>query len=671
MFQFSGVNKSNSRKLKVGLRSSVGNNAILYPSVCRCCSLCFSMAVVIRLQGLKITAGSEDIRKFFTGLKIPDGGVNIIGGEREEAFIIFASDEDARRAMTRSGGCIHGTPTTLLLSSKTEMQNVLERSTKHVELDQRRRLEENARRVRRSFDPEVGRRSGNRLGNTPPLHHQRASNADELLVFLRGMPFSVTEAEVEEFFSGLHINEIVLLKNGRGANNGNGFVKFATREDAYEALKRDRNYIGARYVEVSTTTAQDWCRAIGRMSMHVNTENNFERERSPLRNQINPQHFARSQSPSTQRDVAPDDEYCVLLENLSFAADKGQIRNLFCNANLEDDQILHLLDSDRRRTRSTFVLFKSLRDYCEALSHEKRLFLNRWVHTRPISREKMIALLESQSTNNRSGGTDRFQDKTQSYPGDNYDSEKVCLFVQNLPFDVRKVEIMDFFVGFTIMEDKVLVLRDHKGAGVGKALIEFQSEAEAMRAVSLDGQRFLGSEVILKCISRSQMQQLGSELPMGQEPLRKEERYSGRGNEASFRSGPTNYSDFRSRHDGNMPVTNTRAQMNNGWDYESSAGGPNAPQDRGNGFGPPGQRSEGPTCIQLINLPFQIRNEEIYDFCYGYNIIPGSISLQYDQTGKPKGSATAVFESRQEALTAIKELSGRPIGPRKIQLLLT
>uniref|UniRef100_A0A3Q3W3J0 RRM domain-containing protein n=1 Tax=Mola mola TaxID=94237 RepID=A0A3Q3W3J0_MOLML len=581
---------------------------------------CSTKKVVIRLQGLKITAGSEDIRKFFTGLKIPDGGVNIIGGEREEAFIIFASDEDARRAMTRSGGCIHGTPTTLLLSSKTEMQNVLERSTKH-----------------------------------------RASNTDELLVFLRGMPFSVTEAEVEEFFSGLRINEIVLLKNGRGANNGNGFVKFATREDAYEALKRDRNYIGARYVEVSTTTAQDWCRAIGRMSMHVNTENNFERERSPLRNQTNPQHFARSQSPLAQRSVAPDDEYCVLLENLSFAADKEHIKNLFCNANLEDDQILHLLDSDRRRTRSTFVLFKSLRDYCEALSHEKRLFLNRWVHTRPISREKMIALLESQSTNDRPGGTERFQDKTLSYLSEDYDSEKVCLFVQNLPFDVRKVEIMDFFVGFTIMEDKVLVLRDHKGAGVGKALIEFQSEAEAMRAVSLDGQRFLGSEVILKCISRSQMQQLGSELPMGQEPLRKEERYSGRGSEASFCSGPTDYSDFRSRHDGNMPVTNTRAQINSGWDYESSAGD----------FGPPGQRSDGPTCVQLINLPFQIRNEEIYDFCYGYNIIPGSISLQYDQSGKPKGSATAVFESRQEASTAIKELSGRPIGPRKIQLLLT
>ena len=88
----------------------VSNNVILYPSVCRCCCFCVGMAVVIRLQGLRITAGSEDIRNFFTGLKIPDGGVHIIGGENEEAFIVFASDEDARRAMIRSGGCIKGVP---------------------------------------------------------------------------------------------------------------------------------------------------------------------------------------------------------------------------------------------------------------------------------------------------------------------------------------------------------------------------------------------------------------------------------------------------------------------------------------------------------------------------------------------------------------------------------
>lgn len=627
--------------------------------------LCFSMVVVIRLQGLSVTAGSEDIRRFFTGLKIPDGGVHIIGGELEEAFILFASDEDARRAMNRSGGCIKDSPVTLLLSSNTEMQNVLERSTKYAELEQKRRLEESARSARRPVEPEVGRRYGNRSGNTPPPLIQRPSNTDDVYVFLRGMPFSITEMEVRKFFSGLLIDEIVLLKNAHGAKNGNGYVKFASSEAVHEALKRDRQYIGSRYVEVSPATADDWCRATGKKLVTVNPERNLERDRSPLRNEWNLQHYLREQPPLAQRSIAPEDEYCVLLENLSYAAEKEDIRNLFCNAKLENDQILHLVDGDGRRTRSTFVLFKSLRDYCEALSHKERLFLNRLVYTRPISRDKMIALLESQGRNERPGNGERLQGRSSSYSSDSYDSEKVVLFVRNLPFDVRKVEIMDFFHGFDISEDKVIVLRDHEGAGMGEALIVFRSEAEAMSALSLNGRRFLGSEVMLKCISHSQMRQLDADPPVVQELQSREEQHSGRRSESY--SDHREYPDLSIPRDGNTPI----AQVNRGWDYEPSAVGPRAPQDRGNDirgdYRPP---TQSPASVQLINLPFQIRPQEIYDFCYGYHVIPGSVSLQYDNSGKPTGSATAVFESLREAMTAIQELNARPIGPRRIQLLL-
>ncbi|XP_068592014.1 RNA binding motif protein 12Bb [Cebidichthys violaceus] len=623
------------------------------------------MAVVIRLQGLRVTAGSEDIRKFFTGLKIPDGGVHIIGGEREEAFIIFASDEDARRAMTRSGGCIKGSPVALLLSSKAEMQNMLEKSTANVELDPKMRLEENARRGRRSVDPEVGRRSASR-SDYSPLHHQKASNNNDFVhVFLKGMPFTVTEKEVHDFFLGLLIDEIVLLKNGNGYKNGRGLVKFATREDANEAMKRDRGYIGSRYVEITPTTAEDWRRVT----------DGLERDRSPVRQPRNPLPVRSQSAFQSPGAAASDDEYCVVVENLSYAAEKEDIKRLFHNAKLEDDQILYLIGSDGRRTRSTFVLFKNLRDYCDALSPEKRPFLNRQILTRPISREKMITLLESQSVDvGPPGNSEMGQDQPPSY-----DSEKMCLFVRNLPFDVRKVEIMDFFLGFNVTEDKVFVLRDHEGAGVGKALVLFGSEAEAMSALSLNGHRFLGSEVILKCISRSQMRQLGVEPPLVQEtvvqqPPPREERYSGRGSEASYRPGDTEYPGFRIPPDGNIPNTNTQAHVYGGCGYEPYTVGPYTTQNRGNGvrggFAPPVQHFDGTACVKLLNLPFQIRSEEIYDFCYGFRIIPGSVTIQYDQTGKSNGTATAVFESRQEAVTAVEELSGRPIGPRKIQLLL-
>lgn len=47
------------------------------------------MSVIIRLQNLPWSANAADVRGFFRGLSIPDGGVHIVGGENGDAFIAF------------------------------------------------------------------------------------------------------------------------------------------------------------------------------------------------------------------------------------------------------------------------------------------------------------------------------------------------------------------------------------------------------------------------------------------------------------------------------------------------------------------------------------------------------------------------------------------------------
>ncbi|GMT28374.1 hypothetical protein PFISCL1PPCAC_19671 [Pristionchus fissidentatus] len=84
------------------------------------------MSVIIRLQGLPLSASSGDIRNFFSGLLIPDGAVNIVGGDDGDAFIGFATDEDARQAMRKNNGLIHNAEIRLFLSSRTEMKEVID-----------------------------------------------------------------------------------------------------------------------------------------------------------------------------------------------------------------------------------------------------------------------------------------------------------------------------------------------------------------------------------------------------------------------------------------------------------------------------------------------------------------------------------------------------------------
>ncbi|CAH8636898.1 unnamed protein product [Dicrocoelium dendriticum] len=84
------------------------------------------MSVIIRLQNLPMSANASNIRRFFSGLAIPEGGVHIVGGNDGDAFIAFATDEDARKAMLLDRQTINGASVRLFLSSKTEMQSIID-----------------------------------------------------------------------------------------------------------------------------------------------------------------------------------------------------------------------------------------------------------------------------------------------------------------------------------------------------------------------------------------------------------------------------------------------------------------------------------------------------------------------------------------------------------------
>ncbi|XP_034730433.1 RNA binding motif protein 12Ba [Etheostoma cragini] len=83
------------------------------------------MTIILRLQGLDLKAGIEDIRTFFKCLHIPDGGVYILGGSLREAFIAFTTEKDAQLAMRYTGHFLKGSVVTLHISNMEEMEHKL------------------------------------------------------------------------------------------------------------------------------------------------------------------------------------------------------------------------------------------------------------------------------------------------------------------------------------------------------------------------------------------------------------------------------------------------------------------------------------------------------------------------------------------------------------------
>ncbi|XP_069076569.1 RNA-binding protein 12B [Pleurodeles waltl] len=658
------------------------------------------MAVVIRLQGLPVVAGSADIRQFFAGLHIPDGGVHIIGGERGEAFIIFATDEDARRAMGRTGGIIKKSTIQLFLSSKAEMQHTVE-SNRKSDRGMRKGsssagagIPSNAvtamRKGVHSTDypsrPERGiDTNGARPINTSASKMNYGGNSAETKTFtsknlqyvhLAGMPYTVTEEEVRTFFHGLHLDDIMLLRHPDGRRNGSGIVKFATNKDAIEGLKRNNEYIGARFVKVSPSSEEQWIHFGGVLTNRPKPPRIRSRERTPQRD-LYAKHHTESRSPPRKqmRSRSPSSlEFYIHMKNLPVQTDKRSIRKFFKSFDLADTQIKII--STKHNTMDAFVLFKNESDYNRALEFHKEMFNDQRVYIYAISRKSMLEMIEDFEAFERKRAVAKERQREDNFPETRFDANpgsRICMYIRNFPFDVTKLEVQKFFVGFNVHEDDIYLLTDDKGVGLGEALVKFSSEEQAKNAEYLDRRRFLGTEVLLRRISAKQMEEFGLKAFSGLKSKGQDHTPSPYGGKDYLHSVDLRGPDFRSGPEAfNAPADHFRSPrppMDLKADTFGRARVGRFPEERFTNQGI-NDFAGGVTKIRLKNVPYTVTVNEILDFFYGYRVIPDSVTIAYTKQGLPTGIAILAVESYEEAIAAIRELNERPIGPRKVSLSL-
>ncbi|XP_072288983.1 probable RNA-binding protein 19 isoform X2 [Eucyclogobius newberryi] len=77
----------------------------------------------------------------------------------------------------------------------------------------------------------------------------------EFTVKLRGVPFNVKEQQIREFMTPLKPVAIRIGKNESGNRTGYVYVDLRSEEEVQKALKRNKDYIGGRYIEVFSVDA--------------------------------------------------------------------------------------------------------------------------------------------------------------------------------------------------------------------------------------------------------------------------------------------------------------------------------------------------------------------------------------------------------------------------------
>ncbi|XP_033836836.1 epithelial splicing regulatory protein 1 isoform X2 [Periophthalmus magnuspinnatus] len=198
---------------------------------------------VIRARGLPWQSSDQDIARFFRGLNIAKGGaalcLNAQGRRNGEALVRFVSEEHRDLALQRH---------------KHHMGN------RYIE---------------------VYKATGDDFlkiaGGTSSEVAMFLSRDDQIIVRMRGLPFTATHDQVLSFFSpedGLKDtcpvsggkDGILFVRYPDGRPTGDAFVLFACEEHAQNALKKHKEILGRRYIELFKSTAAEVQQVLNRYS---------------------------------------------------------------------------------------------------------------------------------------------------------------------------------------------------------------------------------------------------------------------------------------------------------------------------------------------------------------------------------------------------------------------
>merc|ERR1711931_321961 len=84
-------------------------------------------------------------------------------------------------------------------------------------------------------------------------------DTDDGYVRLRGLPYEATKKDIAAFFAGIEITPygITLTMDQDGRPSGDAYVEFTSTEEAEKAMKKHKEKIGHRYIEVFKSSKHD------------------------------------------------------------------------------------------------------------------------------------------------------------------------------------------------------------------------------------------------------------------------------------------------------------------------------------------------------------------------------------------------------------------------------
>ncbi|XP_061687957.1 RNA-binding protein 12 [Syngnathoides biaculeatus] len=600
------------------------------------------MAVVIRLQGLPIVAGTMDIRHFFSGLTIPDGGVHIVGGEHGEAFIVFATDEDARLGMMRTGGSIKGSKVSLLLSSKTEMQNMIELS--------RRRFEGGTGATETAPPATANRQAA--VAAIPAIQSATVGRSVS-----HGNPgFTNTSAVATATSSqDTPIHKAAASLAHMVPNFPHGYSAAPAITTTLPSLNPGPPLIApmpsmptmstvpppvSSLPPVPTVTQLSHGPPVPPMShlSHMSSLPPFNPTMPPpgglasglplgtpnpmLFNPLNPlaslglqAHMKAAAVTATAIGVSTPDELFVLLQNLPFSCSEMEVREFF--RGLGVDGVRFFRDGQGRPTGRAMVKFFMPQDCFEAMKRGGGMMGQRFIEITPSSERQWASLnhstmLPTPQINTKPNSHTQDQHQRPSHAGDigrdqrgrsrSPHRQEFCVYLKGLPYEADKKQIKEFFKNLSVVEDTMYIAYGPNGRATGEGFLEFKTEQDYKTALG------------------AHMQYMGSRF---------------------IQVHPISYKGMLEKIDS---IRKREAAQNNGKSQDSL-------------------KTEPRNCAHITNIPYNISKKDVRAFLEGIGLYEDTLKVLTDSHGNGLGQAIFQLQTEEDARKAERlhrqKLNGR------------
>ncbi|XP_077417240.1 putative RNA-binding protein 19 [Vanacampus margaritifer] len=198
---------------------------------------------------------------------------------------------------------------------------------------------------------------------------QEMEPTTDFTVKLRGVPFTVKEQQIREFMTPQKPAAVRIGRNESGNRTGYVYVDLHSAEEVEKALKKNKDYIGGRYIEVFRVEASGW-------------------NRTDQRDKTIDRNFTRTlKEDEEEEDVAESGR--LFVRNLPYTCTEEEIKEVFSKHGPLSEVLVPIDNLTKRPKGFAFITYMIPENAVAALAQlDGHIFQGRMLHLLPSTVKK-------------------------------------------------------------------------------------------------------------------------------------------------------------------------------------------------------------------------------------------------------------------------------------------